>query len=179
MKRLYYLTPELDSAEEISKDIHRAGISDWRFHVIGKDEDGLFRRHIHRASVFEKLDIIRSGERGALIGLACAALATIWLLAAEPFGPQTSTFIYVSVFGFITLFGAWVGGLTGLSTENYAIQNYHDEIEAGHLLVMIDVRPEQDPPIRQLMAEKHPEARLVQVGSTLVTPLDHSGAHLA
>jgi len=170
MKRMYYLTGNLDSTERISNDMHRAGITDWHFHVFSKDEAGLYRRHIHAANLIQKHDIIRSGERGALIGFVVALFATGYVIATEPFGPNASGLVYVAIFGFITLFGAWVGGLSGLATENHAIAQYRDEIDAGKYLILIDVRRDQEESVRALMAEKHPEAQLMRVGSTLVNP---------
>ena len=39
MKRLYYLSPTIDSAEQVSNDLHEKGITDWHFHIVSKDED--------------------------------------------------------------------------------------------------------------------------------------------
>lgn len=175
MKRLYYLTGNLDSTEEISNDIHAAGITDWHFHVISKDEAGLYRRHIHGATLFQKNEAIRYGERGALMGLAVALLLTMILMADDSLAAGLSGLGYLAVFGFVTMFGAWAGGLMGLSTENRAIARFHDDLDAGHNLILIDVRREQEEAISRVMAEKHPEARLVEVGSTLVTPFGMPG----
>ena len=41
MKCLYYLAPTLVSAHHISDDLHDAGIDDWFFHIMCKDEAGL------------------------------------------------------------------------------------------------------------------------------------------
>jgi hypothetical protein len=172
MKRMYYLTGDLDSTEQISNDIHRAGITDWHFHVIGKDEAGLYRRHVHGATLFHKHDIIRNGERGAIVGFAVALLVTAYVMMAEPYGSNASGLGYVAIFGFITLFGAWVGGLTGLAKENQAIARFHGDIDAGKYLILIDVRRDQEGDIRRLMAELHPEADLLRVGSTFINPFE-------
>ncbi|CAI8736424.1 hypothetical protein [Methylocaldum szegediense] len=172
MKRLYYLTGNLDSTEQISNDMHQAGITDWHFHVVSKDEAGLYRRNIHAANLIQKHDVIRSGERGAMIGGVVGLLLTAFLMATEPFGPDVSGFVYVAAFGCVTLFGAWVGGLAGLATENHAIAQFHDDIHAGKYLIMIDVRRNQEERVRSLMAEKHPEAKLMRVGSTFVNPFE-------
>lgn len=179
MKRLYYLTANLDSTEQISNDMHQAGIADWHFHVVSKDEAGLYRRHIHAANLVQKHDVIRSGERGAMIGGLVALLPTAYFMAAEPFGPNVSGLVYVAVFGCITLFGAWVGGLSGLATENHAIAQFHDDIDAGKYLIMIDVRRKQEESVRELMAQKHPEAELKRVGSTVVKPFEFAKTRAA
>jgi hypothetical protein len=174
MKRMYYLTGNLDSTEQISNDIHSAGISDWHFHVISRDEAGLYRRHVHGANLFQKQDVLRYGERGGMAGFIAALLVTLYIGTAEPFGPNTSGLVYIAVFGFITLFGAWVGGLAGLATENKAIARFHDAIAAGQYLILIDVPKEKEGMVRELMEARHPEARLMQVGSTLINPFDFS-----
>ncbi len=170
MKRLYYLTGDLDSTEQISSDLHREGISDWHFHVLSKDDAGLYKRHVHSANFIHKLDVVRYAERGAIVGFMLALMATAYVIIAEPFGPSTSGLVYVAVFGFITLFGAWVGGLSGIATENQQIAAYHAEIEAGKYLLLIDVRPTEEERVRQLLSNKHPEAQYLRSGSTFVNP---------
>jgi hypothetical protein len=170
MQRLYYLTGNLDSTEQISIDLHAAGISDWNFHVWSKDEAGLYKRHIHSANFMQKLDVVRFAERGALIGFLCALAATGYVIVTDPFGPQVGGLVYIAIFGFITLFGAWVGGLMGLAKENQKLAAYHDEIDAGKYLVMIDARRSEEERVRGLMAAKHPEAVYLRTGSTLVNP---------
>ena len=170
MKRIYYLTDTIDSTEQISKDIHQAGITDWNFHVLSKDEAGLYRRHIHSANSLQKLDIIRNAERGGVVGFGVSVLATLFVITAEPFGANLSGLVYVAIFGFITLFGAWLGGLIGLSMENQKIAQYHDDIEAGKFLVMIDVKAGKEAQVQDLMTKSHPEARFMRIGSTFINP---------
>ncbi|WP_156497956.1 hypothetical protein [Oleiphilus sp. HI0043] len=42
MKRLYYLSPSIDSVDQVSKDLHEHGITDWNFHIISTNEEGLY-----------------------------------------------------------------------------------------------------------------------------------------
>lgn len=170
MRRLYFLTGNLDSTEQISNDIHRAGITDWHFHVISKDEAGLYRRKIHGANLILKHDVIRFAERGAMAGFVIGLVVTGFVMGAQPFGPGISGLAYAAIFAVVTLFGTWVGGLTGLATENQAIARFHSDIDAGQYLILIDVRKEQENAIRELMATQHSEARLVRVGSTFANP---------
>jgi hypothetical protein len=170
MRRLYYLTNDIDSCEQISKDLHDAGITDWNFHVLSRDEAGLYKRHIHSANYVHKLDIVRDAERGGLIGLVVAALATFYLSTANTFGAHTSGLMYVAIFGFITMFGAWAGGMVGLATENQKVAQYHEDIEAGKFLIMIDVKAGEEERLKKLMASTHPEAAFKREGSTFINP---------
>ena len=170
MRRMYYLTDNIDSCEQISADLHHAGITDWNFHVLGKDEAGLHKRHIHSANYVHKLDIVRDAERGGLLGLVAASFVTLYLNSADTFAGHTSGLMYVAIFGFVTLFGVWAGGMVGLATENQKIAQFHDDIEAGRFLIMIDVKKEDEERLKNLMASAHPEASFKRTGSTFINP---------
>lgn len=170
MKRMYFLTSNLDSTESISRDLHNQGIKDWHIHVLSKDEAGLNRRRIHSANAIQKLDIIRYGVRGAMIGFIIALILTGITMKTASFGEEVSGFLYLAMFVCITCFGAWVGGLTGVATENQKISLYHDDIEAGKHLILIDVKPEEEQEVRRIMQVRHPEAAFKRVGSTGINP---------
>jgi hypothetical protein len=89
---------------------------------------------------------------------------------SQVFGAHLNTLVYLSIFGFITLFGAWVGGLVGLNKENQKISFYHNDIEAGKYLILIDIKAEQEDVVKSLMAQKHPEAQFKRTGSTFINP---------
>ncbi|UZR29364.1 hypothetical protein [Methylococcus mesophilus] len=170
MKRLYYLTDDLDCVERISSALHKEGVSDWNFHVISKNQAGLYRRHIHSANFIQKSDAVRYAERGAMVGFIFSILGSVYVASEQPFGPDMGGMVYLAIFGFVTLFGVWVGGLMGMATENQKIAAYHGEIEAGKHLILIDAKAEEEERVRELMARTHPDAYLLRVGSTLINP---------
>lgn len=139
MKRLYYLADNLNTVDEIAAALYRAGISDWNFHVLSKDDAGLYMHHLHSASPLHKRDVIRTGERGALLGLGIGLLAAIFSVLLLELSPVHSFVVFGIAVVLPTLFGAWAGGLVGLSLENHKVARFHNDIEAGRALLMIDV----------------------------------------
>jgi hypothetical protein len=170
MKCLYYLAPNLDSTHKISDDLHEVGVLDWFLHVIARDEAGLKREHIHSSNYLETTDLIRDGLIGANLGFIGAVIAAGLVMLFEPFGPETPKVIYFFVIVVFTLFGAWVGGLTGIDNENKKLKRFHDDIEAGKYLILIYVRKEQEELVRSMMRENHAEARLGAVDSHFLNP---------
>jgi len=170
MKCFYYLAPTLDSTHEISDDLHEVGILDWFLHIIARDEAGLKREHLHSSNYLETTDIIRDGLIGANIGFVLAVIAAGLVMVLEPFGPETPKVVYFFVVVVFTLFGAWVGGLTGIDKENKKLSRFHEDIEAGKYLVLIYARTDQEEKIREMMREKHPEARLVAIDRHFLNP---------
>lgn len=170
MKRLYYLTREIDAVDNISKTLHDAGISDWNFHVLSKDKAGLTTHRIHSTTPLHERDIIRSGERGALIGVV-AGLVIALILAATNVLPGTPMgYLAMTALIFVcTMHGAWAGGFFGIQIENYKVRQFHDELEDGQYLLMIDVDRSHEETVLKLMSLCH-EATPMGDDTTAITP---------
>jgi len=170
MKRLYYLAPSLNSVDKISKDLHEKGVTDWRFHIVSKDEAGLYSHHLHSASAIQRTDLIRYVERGVIVGGLLGLCFTIPLAYLEEFTLNA----WLAVSFFCLLFGAWTGGIGGITQENYKIRRFHDEIEKGFYLIMVDVRKEDEALIQRIMEVWHPEASLQGHSSNHINPFASS-----
>jgi len=136
MRRLYYLAEDVETTVDISDKVHALGISDWNFHVLAKDESGIYTHRLHSALPYHKRDVIRSGERWALAGGVLGFLAAI-LLSLTPAGIDAVNGSLIVLVGL--LLGICAGLYSGRSRENYKIARFHDDIEAGRYLLMIDV----------------------------------------
>lgn len=170
MRRLYYVAEDVDTSQRISAALHAEGISDWNFHVLAKDEDGLYRHHIHSASPIHQLDIVHTGERWAIVGaLICFTIGLAAHLSGSlPWETSPVSVVLVTLVG--GLFGAWQGGMVGMSRENYKIEPFHDDIEAGRYLILVDVRPDNKAQVREIMNMEFPEVRFCGRDTTFINP---------
>lgn len=158
MQRLFYLVDAIDSVQEISDDLHAHGVTDWRFHIVSKDEAGLYNHRLHSASVLDRTDLPRFVERGVLIG-ATAGVIVVGTLALL-IGLEWPIGAWITLFTFSVIAGGWLAGFAGIGTENYRIRRFHDDINAGKYLVMIDVPRRDEDEMKRLMGQRHPEARM-------------------
>lgn len=170
MKCMYYLAPSLVSSYKICDDLKDIGIADWLIHVISKDEAGLKREHLHSSNWFETHDLLRDGFIGANLGFIAGVLLAAAVMFFEPFGENTPKVVYFFVVVVATLFGAWVGGLIGLDSENRKIRRFHDDIEAGKYLFLIYAPKGYGEQIKAMMAERNPEARHVATDRHFINP---------
>ncbi|NQZ11001.1 MAG: hypothetical protein HRT35_27930 [Algicola sp.] len=168
MKRLYFITQSLDSAEKISDDVHNMGVKDWNFHVMSRNEAGLYKRHIHSSNIYHDNNILRQAERGGLIGAFVGAS----MVLVSNFSPSIdfSIFSTLGVIVFLMFIGSWFGGFLGIHQESYKVAKFHDALDLGKFLVMIDVSAKNMHLIEDMMIEKHSEAQHGGVGSTLILP---------
>jgi len=171
VRRLYYVAEDLETTQQISDVLHQAGISDWNFHVLAKDEDGLYRHHIHSATPIHQLDFVHTGERWAMVGASICLIVGLAVHLSESL-PWSTSFLEVFLFTAVGgLFGAWQGGMVGLTRENYKIEPFHKDIEAGRYLVMVDVKPHNKAEVREIMSMQFPRVRFSGRDSTLINPL--------
>jgi len=166
MKRLYYLSPTIDSAELVSKDLHEQGVTDWNFHVVSKDEAGIVTHNLNSATPFQRTDVVRQVERGIIAGSLTGLVFAVPLMYLEAF----TVSVWLSISFFCVIFGAWSGGMSGISQEHYKIQRFHDQFSDGQYLIMVDVKMKDESIVQAIMSERHPEAILQGYDSTFNNP---------
>lgn len=175
MKRLFYLTDSMALASQVSRQLqHTPGIANWRFHALAKDEAGLYSHQLQGASPLQRCDILRGTERGGLLGLMIGAAFVLLASRVIDFSGSWGVFAMVALIVSATLFGAWEGGMLGLSRENYKIRRFHNALEAGAILLMVDVRKVDEGRIRNLLS--HIPIRPMGEGSSVVNPFAYVSA---
>jgi hypothetical protein len=170
MKCMYYLAPSLVSTHQISDDLHDVGVDDWHVHVVSKDEAGLKNEKIHSSNWLETTDLLRDGFIGANVGFILGVLVAGGLLLMTPFGPDIPTVAYFFMVAVSTGFGAWVGGLTGIDSENQKLRRFQTAIEEGQYLILIYARKGQGEKVKIMMRERHSEARHAATDRHFINP---------
>ncbi|OED42929.1 hypothetical protein ACH42_11415 [Endozoicomonas sp. (ex Bugula neritina AB1)] len=172
MKRLYFLANTLDSVRKISDDLHRLGIDDWHLHVLSRNEAGLYHRQIHSTHFFQQSDLLHSGELGGIIGGVIGVAIVMGLELLPAFNPPLPLLILIA--GIFTLFGVWCGGLVGVTRENYKTSRFHNELENGKHLIMVDASKQQEQEVRQRIELYHSGVTLAGEDSPFTLPLTQS-----
>lgn len=172
MRRLFYVADDLETTRAVSDAVHEEGIRDHDFHVVSRDEAGLFRHRIHSAMTYHQLDVIHTGERWALAGVGVGLAAVLLLKLATPWDFSPDAIASAALVAFGGLFGAWQGGMVGLTRENYKLAPYHHELEAGRHVIMIDVPREREHDVRDLLRVRFPQVQAAGADTTLINPFE-------
>lgn len=161
MKRLYYLSKNIDYVKAISDELHQGGITDWNFHVVSRDDAGLYTHHLHGSGPLQRTDFIHWALRGTLFGLSLSLFVVIGLLW------QTSlpTVVMACTALMLTMFSTWVGGLIGISHVHYKVARYYNNLQAGEYLMMVDIPHERTADIEAMM-ERHHQGEAEKVGES-------------
>lgn len=172
MRRLYYIADDVETTRQVSDTIHAEGVSDHDFHVVARDEAGLYTHRIHSATTYQQLDVIHSGERWAMGGAAIALLVVVLLHLLAPWGVRPDLLSGAALVLLGGLFGAWQGGMIGMSRENYKLAPFHHDLEAGRYLIMVDVPANREGDVRDALRDRFPGLRQAGEDSTLVNPFE-------
>lgn len=170
MRRLYYVVDDLATCERVARAVRDEGISHWNFHVLSKDREGLYRHRIHAAATYHQLDYVHTGSRWGLAGAALAAVLALAAYSTQPLPWSVDGVAVVLATLVGGLFGAWQGAMRGMYRESYKITPFHDDIEAGRYLVMVDVNDGNRARVRELMNLSFPEVEFRGRDSVTISP---------
>lgn len=167
MKRQYYISKDLDDLEAIERELEASGISTPQIHVLSENDAEVEKHHLHAIESVLKKDVVRSTERGAVVG---AVLATILLLVTYFMGWHQSAAGWIP-FGFLAVvllgFCTWEGGLIGIQVPNYQFVRFQELLAQGEHVFFVDITDEQKTILEKVL-KSHKSLR--HAGSGEATP---------
>jgi hypothetical protein len=155
-RRLYFLLPDTDSARGMLDEMLLARIDVGHIHFLARRDT--LPDDLPEANVLQKTDIVHGAQLGMAIGGVAGMLGGLLLVFFPPEGVtlQLVTVLAGAVFG--ALFGAWASSLVGSAVPNSKLKAFHQAIERGNVLMMVDVPMRRVHEITDLVARRHPEA---------------------
>jgi hypothetical protein len=158
MRRIYFLVPDVAATKSVVDALLLARIEERHIHVIAKH--GTPMKDLPEANLFQKSDFIPAMERGLVIGGSTGILAG---LVAITF-PGSGTMLAGGVLLMTTLsgagIGAWAGSMIGVSTNSTRIKQFEKAIEAGKLLLLVDVPKSRVDEIEKCVKQHLPEIEI-------------------
>lgn len=155
-QRLYFMLPDVPSARSMLDEMLLARIEERHLHFLGKR--GALPNDMPEASMLQKTDIVHGAQMGLVVGGAAGTLGGVLVVLFPPGGVslQLVTILITALLG--CFFGAWVSSMVGTQVPNSHLKAFHSQIALGKVLMMVDVPFSRIKPIRELVAQRHPEA---------------------
>lgn len=154
--RMYVTLPDVQSARQLANDLLLARIEDRRMHFLARRGTDL--GELHEASYLHKTDTMHAAFVGMVLGGALGAL----LGAVVVNYPPGAISVEVGAVLITTLVGAglgmWISSMVGLQVPNSRLKGFEGDIEAGKVLLMLDLPSGRYQEIREIIARTHPEA---------------------
>ena len=155
-RRLYFLLPDVESAKRTADDLLLARVEDRNMRFLAKRGTAL--DPLHEAGYLDKTDVIHGAAVGLALGGIIGALAGALVVAYPPEG--TSPELVAVLIGMLlgAPLGAWMASMAGAAVPNSRLKQFAADIEAGRVLMMVDVPFRRVLEITELVVSRHPEA---------------------
>ena len=155
-RRLFFMLPDVIAARNVLNDLLLARIDERHIHFLGRRDT--LPPDLPEAGFLQKTDFLHALRTGAMVGAAAgiAASTFAWLYPTAYLAPDPAIIVIAGLTG--AALGAWFASLVGSSAPNSALREFQSEIEAGSVLLMVDVPYARVEQMRAQVASRHPEA---------------------
>lgn len=163
-RRLYFVLPDVPSAEQTVRDLLLARVEIQHMHCLAKR--GAELGDLPEAGVLQKTDLVHGAETGlAWGGLAGVFAAGALLLFSGESRLPLALLLGGAIIG--ALFGAWVSAMVGAAVPNSRLRGFEKALDRGAVLLMVDVPWSKAEEIRDLITRRHPEATAGGIDPTI------------
>lgn len=154
-KRIYWLLPDLSSANRTMNELLLARVAEAHIHFVaaeGADMTGL-----HAANILQSSDLVQAAQTGLLLGAGLGAAGGV--AAAYSLGSiATPAVVVIAMAGLGAVLGTWSSSMIGSSTPSRRLRRFDTAIAAGQYLLMVDAPRGRVTEIEALLERTHPEA---------------------
>ena len=158
MRRIYFLVPSVASAKAIVDELLLARIEERRIHIVAREGTPL--EDLPEAGVVQRSDLVPALEKGVAAGGLSGLLAGALAVSFPPAGLVLGGGALLGLTLFGAGFGAWMSAMVGIGLPSGRLQRFEAAIDAGQLLLMIDVARDRVQATEALVRRHHPEAEL-------------------
>ena len=153
-RRLYFVLPDLHSAETIERELLLAKVDDPHIHFLARDGINLGRLHV--ANLLQRSDLLHGIGIGMVAGGLTGALAGVALSFYPQLGESIGMGGILVLAVVCAMIGSWVSGMIAVSIPNSRLR-FQPAIDRGEILLMVDVPARRVKQIRELIVSHHPE----------------------
>ncbi len=157
-RRLYFVLPDVETSRKVEQDLLLARIEDKRMHFLCKR--GTDMKDLPEATAAHKTNLMRGIYIGFFVGILTGLLAGFYLyFNPEALGMQIPPYVIFICATVGAVLGAWISGpLIGASTPNSRLAPYHQLLQTGHVILIVDVPAKRREEIRKLIKNVYPQA---------------------
>jgi hypothetical protein len=154
-RRIYFMLPDIPSARALLDELLLKRIEERHMHFMARE--GTLPPDMPDANFLHKTDLVHGAQMGLMVGGGAGLIAGILLVMFPPEGLTLQTFaILVAGLGG-AVFGAWASGMNAAAVPNSRLAQFAERIQAGQVLLIIDLPLSRVKEIEDLIAERHPE----------------------
>ncbi|MGB0722791.1 MAG: DUF1269 domain-containing protein [Gammaproteobacteria bacterium] len=154
MSKLYFLAPDVKTAEDIVGALREIGLGDDDLGVIARSESMV--EELPEPGIQEISDVKPAMKNGIAVGAASGVLAGLAAIVIPGGMAVGGPAIFAMVVGG-GAFGAWASSLIGVSVPNREVEVFQSAIDKGQVLMIVSTTQVSEETIKGVVAMHHPE----------------------
>jgi len=163
-RRLYFVVPTVDIAQQIEKELLLARVDSRRMHFMAKE--GADLGDLPEATLAQKSDVVHGLEVGVVAGGGAGFVAGLGAMLFMGISAGGAAIMgMLAMFG--AVFGAWMSAMIGTSVPNTRLKGFQKDLSEGHVLMMLDVPKERVHEVTDLVRLHHPDTDFSGVEPTI------------
>lgn len=164
-KRLYFVLPDIKRAKQVFKELLLNHIEERYIHVMARDGTNL--SDLPEVTVLQKSDAMHGLWHGLIVGGGTGAIAGTIVLLYPPSGFATSLGLVLAMALMGSVMGIWISGMIASDIPNKRLKPFESALEAGKILMLVDVPRARVDEVTAMIKRQHPEADLGGVDPTI------------
>jgi hypothetical protein len=156
MRREYFLVPDLETARNIVHELLLSHVEERYIHLIARDDISL--EDLPEATLMQKSDFVPALEKGVFGGAYTGLAAGLIVLAFPPAGVAIGGGAILAMIAAGATVGGMMSVLVGVGLPSSRIEKFKDAIEAGEILMLVDIPRKRLEEIQEIVTRHHPEA---------------------
>lgn len=161
MRRIYFLTGSIESARRMTDELLLERIPESNIHIVthvGELPDDLPEATSDQLSDFFP-GLFKGLGLGALAGLTIGVIFAFMPWTGITLETLATTPFLIASVALGALLGAFGGAITGISVPNHMLDRFDKQLDAGNILVMIDVPFDHVEAVRKGVQKAVPDAK--------------------
>jgi hypothetical protein len=150
--------PNLESCRQVVAELEDEGVPEHHLHAIASLDQSL--DGLPEAGVLQKTELAHGLEWGAGLGGVAGMLGGLLAVSFPPAGLVLGGGALLVGAAAGAGFGAVVSALLSSHEHNHDLDAFQRAIEAGEILLMVDIPRQRVDKIRELILNHHPEAHI-------------------
>lgn len=165
LRRLYFILPDAPSTRKVHDALLLARVDERHMHVIARDDVDL--SDLPDANLLQKSDLVHGVQSGlfigGFIGAGLGGLAGVFGYLVP--GLQGMAILGTALSG--SLIGAFASSMIAINIPNTRHKAFQEDINAGKLLLLVEVPARRVDEIIERVSRHHPEAHVHGVEPTI------------
>lgn len=155
-RRLYFMLPNVAEARVMQDELLIAHVELRHMHFYAKEDT--LPKDMPEANLVQRTDLIHGAETGVMIGAFSGLIAGSLFMIFPPEQISLSIMILLVSTVFGAILGSWASARSSSEIPNSKLMRFRTGVEAGQVLLMLDVPLARVKEIETMILKNHPQA---------------------